>query len=191
MKVTLSGDTKLKRIAPALQPAFGGSSFKTETKTKVEFPETASLGFAYRPTKALTIALDFEWVGWSVFDEGTYDFEREIPEVGFVDITADLDWDDAWRIKLGMDYKVTERFSVRCGYSYLEGQVPEHSLSPAFPSTDNHNVSIGMGYKINRWSVDAFYLAEIFEDLTVDNDILSGSYESLHHFFGISVGYKF
>jgi long-chain fatty acid transport protein len=191
VKVTISGDTKLEGIAPQLQPAFGGSSFKTDTKTRVEFPETASLGFAYRPTKALTIALDFEWVGWSVFDEGTYDFEDEVPEAGFVDVTADLDWDDAWRIKAGIDYKVNESLSLRCGYGYLEGQVPEQSLSPAFPSTDNHNVSVGVGYTKGPWVLDAFYLAEIFEDLTVENEILTGTYESLHHFFGFSVGYGF
>jgi len=191
VKVTISGDTKLEGIASQLQPAFGGARFKTDTKARVEFPEMASLGFAYRPTKALTIALDFEWVGWSVFDEGTYDFKDEVPEAGFVDLTSNLDWDDAWRIKVGMDYKMNDCLSLRCGYGFLGGQVPEQSLSPAFPSADNHNVSVGVGYRTGPWIIDAFYLAEIFKDLSVDNAILSGSYESFHHFIGFSVGYGF
>ena len=170
---------------------FGGSQFKTDVETSVDLPEIVSFGIAYKPTTVLTLAFDVEWVKWSRFDQQTLDFTNEVPGAGFSDILIDLDWDDQWLIKFGLEYDLNESFALRTGYTFVESPVPDHTLTPANPDGDGHNFSIGFGYKFGKWIVDAFYTVEIFKDRDVNNDILSGEYENISHFIGFSIGNKF
>ena len=62
---------------------------------------------------------------------------------------------------------------------------------PSSPDADQHNLTIGGGYRWERLWVDAFYVAGIIEDRKVDNDILDGEYENFIHFLGISLGWDF
>jgi len=191
VSVDQKGDAELENIAPALQSLFGGTQYKTDVETTVDLPEIVSFGIAYKPATGLTLAFDVEWVKWSRFDQQTLDFKNEVPAAGFSDILIDFDWDDQWLIKFGLEYYLTENFALRTGYAFVETPVPDHTLSPANPEADGHNFSIGFGYKIGKWIVDGFYQAEIFKDREVNNDILSGEYKNICHFFGLSVGYRF
>jgi long-chain fatty acid transport protein len=191
VSVDQKGDAEIENIAPALQPIFGGSHFKTDVETSVTLPEIVSFGIAYKPTTVLTLAFDVEWVRWSRFNQQIIDFTNEVPAAGFSDILVDLDWNDQWLIKFGLEYYLNERFALRAGYAFVETPVPEHTLSPANPDGDGHNFSIGFGYKTGKWIVDAFYTVEIFQDRDVNNDILSGEYKNIAHFIGFSIGNKF
>ena len=191
VSVDQEGDAELKNIAPALQPSFGGSKYKTDVDTTVDLPEIVSFGIAYRPTTKLTLGFDVEWVKFSRFDQQTLDFKHEVPAANFSDILIDLDWDDQWLFKIGLEYYLNEKFALRTGYSFVETPVPEHTLSPANPDADSHNFSIGFGYKTGKWIVDSFYCVGIYRDRNVNNDILSGKYENFCHYIGLSVGNKF
>ena len=191
VKVDHSGDVKLENIAPALQPLFGGSHFETSAHTTLNFPDLVSLGFAYRPTEKLTFGLDFDWVGWSSFDRHILDFENEVPGGGFSDASTTLDWQDIWMVKIGVEYLLNDRISLRTGYGYSETFAPEHTVSPGYLDSDKHNLSIGLGYRIKNWVIDTFYTAAFYQDRTVNNSILSGEYESFDQYIGVSIGYTF
>jgi long-chain fatty acid transport protein len=191
VKVDQSGDIKLENIAPALHPLFGGSHFKTDVQTTLDFPQIVSLGIAYRPTGRLTFGLDVEWLDWSSFGRQNLDLENEVPEAGLSDTSTNLDWKDIWMVKIGVEYQVNDMFALRTGYAYSETAVPEHTLSPGYPDSDQHNLSIGLGYHIKNWVIDTFYMATFYQDRTVSNSILSGEYKSSAHFIGISIGYRF
>lgn len=191
VNVDQKGDVELENIAPALQPLFGGSQYKTTVETSVDFPESVSFGIAYKPINSLTLAFDVEWLNWSRFDHQTLDFEQEVPGAAFSDMVIDYEWQDQWFIKFGLEYVLNEKFAVRTGYAFIKTQVPDHTLSPAFPDEDGHNIHIGLGYKIGKWTVDGFFIAEIYENRKVNNDILSGEYKNTTHFIGLSLGYKF
>jgi len=191
VSVDQKGDAELGNIAPALQPLFGGSHFKTDVETSVTFPEIVSFGVAYKPITRLTLAFDVEWVRWSRFKQQIIYLKNEVPAAGFSDIVIDLAWNDQWLIKFGLEYYLTENFALRTGYAFAESQVPDHTLSPASPDGNAHNFSIGFGYKTGKWIFDAFYTLEIDEDRDVNNDILSGEYKNIIHFIGFSIGKKF
>jgi long-chain fatty acid transport protein len=191
VSIDQKGDAELENIAPALQPVFGGSQFKTDVETSVTLPEIVSFGIAYKPATGLTLAFDVEWVRWSRFNQQIIDFKNEVPAAGFSDVLVDLDWNNQWLIKFGLEYYLNEHFALRTGYAFVETPVPEHTLSPANPDEDGHNFSIGFGYKIGKWIVDGFYMVEIYKDRDVNNDILSGEYKNIAHFIGFSIGNKF
>lgn len=191
VKVDLKGDVKLENIAPAFHPLFGGSHFKTDARISSDFPYIMSLGFAYRPTEKLTVGLDVERIAWSSFDKQNLDVENEVPQAGFSDTSMIFDWKDIWMFKIGVQYQVNDRISLRTGYAYVETFAPERTLSPGYMDSDKHNLSVGLGYRIKNWVVDTFYTATFYEDRTVNNSILSGEYESFDHYIGISIGYRF
>jgi len=191
IKVTHKGDVELKDIAPVLQPAFGGSSFKTDMETTSTFPELINFGIAFRPDDKLTIASEFEYGGWSTFNHAGLKLDHEVPEAGFTSSSSPLDWKDAWIAKIGADYKLNDKLSIRGGYAFVKTQVPEHTLDASNPDSNQHNFSVGFGYKMKKIFADFFYMADIYEDRKVHNNILSGNYENLAHFFGFSVGKKF
>ena len=191
IRVNMKGNATLKSIAPPLQPAFGGSRFDTDTKTSLRFPEIWSLGVAYRTTKRLTLVLDYELLRWSSLRKMDIDFETEVPPAGFTDYTIVLDWKDASQIKVGTEYRLNEKFTLRGGYAFIETYAPEHTLDPGNPDADMHSFSVGFGYKHKNFVIDAFYNTAFYESRRVNNSILSGKYESFIHSTGFSVGYTF
>jgi len=191
IKVIHKGDIQFKDIAAALQPLFGGSEFKTDMHTSSTFPDIVSFGIAYRPTERLTFGFDLECVRWSSFKRSDLDLENEVPKAGFTDSSTPLDWKDAWSIKVGAEYKVNERLSLRGGYAYVETPVPDHTLNAGNPDSNQHNISAGFGYRIKEIVIDFFYMAGFYENRTVENAILSGKYENFFQYFGFSIGKRF
>ncbi|HAA02076.1 MAG TPA: hypothetical protein DCE18_01750, partial [Syntrophobacteraceae bacterium] len=104
----LSGTATLERLAPMLQSLLGGSEFKTSVESSLEFPQVVSMGIAYRPTPAWTLALDAEWLGWSSFGKMTLNLKDEVPAAGISDTTIALLYRDIWDIKFGLEYKVND-----------------------------------------------------------------------------------
>jgi long-chain fatty acid transport protein len=102
-----------------------------------------------------------------------------------------LDWNDVWTVKVGLEYRITDAVALRTGYTYAETPVPEETLSPAHPDADQHMLNVGFGYRMNKWVADFFYTASFFEERKVNNNVLSGKYESIMHLIGFSFGYRF
>jgi long-chain fatty acid transport protein len=191
IKVTHKGDIELKDIAPALQPAFGGSSFKTDMESPATFPELINFGIAIRPDDKLTVTLEYEWGAWTTFKNADLKLEHEVPAAGFTSSSTPRDWEDGWIAKIGADYQLNDKLSLRGGYAFLKSQVPDSTLDAANPDSNQHNFSIGFGYKMKEIIVDIFYIADFYEDRKIHNNILSGEYENFAHFFGFSIGKKF
>jgi long-chain fatty acid transport protein len=152
------------------------------------FPEIVSLGIAYRPGRKWTVSFELEWLGWSAFDQTDIELEKKVPEAGITNRSIPLDWKDTWIIKIGTEYKLLENLSLRGGYAYVQTPVPEHTLSPANPDSNQHNFSVGMGYRKGKVVLDLFYAAGFSEDLKVRNNILNGEYENFAHYLGFSMG---
>ncbi len=190
-RVRFSGTLKISAIAPPLQTAFGGANFETRTETSMTFPDIISFGVAYRPTSGLTVGVDAELLRWSVVGREAAHLSTQVPAAGLTDTTTVFDWKDSWQVKVGADYRLSDAWSLRGGYAYIESQIPDATLSPAAPEADQHNVSAGLGYRTGNWTIDSFYMIGIGLDRTVSNDILSGTYQTTSHYIGLSIGQRF
>ncbi len=81
--VDLSGDIKLKDIAPVLQPLFGGSKINSHAHTSLDFPDIATLGVAWYPNNRWTVTVEGEWIGWSSFKSQTITVDEPVANAGF------------------------------------------------------------------------------------------------------------
>ncbi len=191
VKIRHDGHIDLDNIAPPLQSLFGDSGFRTDVSTTMTFPDIITLGAAYRPSNDITLSLEIEEVRWSSFKNADIDVEHKIPQAGFTDTSTNLNWRDSWLFKAGAEYKVSERLSLRGGYAYIQTPVPESTLDPGNPDSNQHNVSVGFGYKTGKNVIDFFYMAGFYTNRKVENNILSGAYNNFVHYTGVSVGHKF
>lgn len=190
VRVDYEGDITITNIAPALQSLFGGAAYSTGIRTTTKFPDIYSLGVAVKPSDRLVLDVDIELVRWSSFDSIYLDLDREVA-AALTDGLALLDWKDSWQIKAGADYKIDESFSVRGGYAYIPSPVPDSTLEPGNPDADQHNISIGMGYKTGATTIDLFYNYTVFEKRTVSNLFTTGTYSNTAHYIGVSTDYRF
>ncbi len=189
--VNYEGSLSLSGSAPPLQPAFGGSTFRSAIRTTNTFPDVLGFGVAFRPTSKWTIALDAERYGWSSFGMVTTEVERKVPAAGITDQQTLLNWRDSLILRTGAEYRPTDRLSLRAGYCYVPTYVSNNTLNPSNPDSNQHVGSVGLGYKIETIDLDFFYAAGFYGDRRVENEILSGRYETFVHYFGFAVGKRF
>lgn len=185
--VEQSGAAELSSIAPPLQGLFGGAAFQTRAHTPVDFPAIVSVGVAWRPAQVLTLAIDVEQVRWSSFRTGTVHVDQPVPEAGFTDVIAPLDWTDAWSAKIGAEWQVTGAIALRGGYFYAQTPVPDSTLEPSNPDSDAHTLTLGAGVDSGIWTADVFYGAALYATRTSSFG-LAGSYSNFAHYAGVSVG---
>lgn len=191
IEVDIDGEARIKAIAPALQPLFGGERFKTDADTRIDFPEIYSIGLAFDPTPDWTLALDIEWVLWSSFEKVRTDFAAEVPAAGVVDGSVPLNWKDSRQIKFGVDWRLNNNLSLRGGYAFIPTPVPSQTLEAGNPDADSHNFHLGLGYRWGDWFLDGAYALGIYEDRAVDNPAVSGKFENTAHFLALSLGRTF
>ena len=105
-------------------------------------------------------------------------------------ISIPFDYKNAWELKAGFEYKINDKLALRGGYMYTENNVPDITLNPGNPASNQHGVTLGFGYKMGRFTFDAFCLGDFYENRKVSNQILSGEYQSFMLIVGSSVNFK-
>ncbi|HWM90833.1 MAG TPA: outer membrane protein transport protein [Thermoanaerobaculia bacterium] len=113
-------------------------------ETNIEFPDQASLGLAFALTQNVLVETDFNWMGWSTFDQVPIEFvggagnslpDTEIPE----------EWDDANSYRAGLRWTASPTSEWRFGFVFDETPQPEESVSPLLPDADRMGYTIGYG----------------------------------------------
>ena len=118
-------------------------------ETSIEFPDQASLGLAFAITPNLLVETDFNWMGWSSFQEVKIDFTggtlggsgNALP-----DATIREEWDDANSYRVGLRWNASPAAQWRFGYVFDETPQPEEAVSPLLPDADRNGFTIGYGH---------------------------------------------
>jgi long-chain fatty acid transport protein len=131
---------------------FQDFSFNTSAgEDKIEFdqPEMATIGIGIKPVKDLLIGFDIEWINWSETNG------QNLPKYMTNSSSAmpwNLNWNDQFVYKLGVQYTVNPTVVLRAGYNY--GKMPLDSNRAfeniAFPAVSEHHFTAGMGINFNK-----------------------------------------
>ena len=131
---------------------FQDFSFNTSAgEDKIEFdqPEMATIGIGIKPVKDLLIGFDIEWINWSETNG------QNLPKYTTNSSSAmpwNLNWNDQFVYKLGVQYTVNPTVVLRAGYNY--GKMPLDSNRAfeniAFPAVSEHHFTAGMGINFNK-----------------------------------------
>jgi long-chain fatty acid transport protein len=149
IKATLSGTADMQG-APLL-----GLPASDDAERSVTFPMWMGAGIAFKPTEKLTITADVQYTNWKKM--GTLPIQFTNPGwVLFIqdDRALHLEWEDAVQIRFGLEYKVSEKFALRCGYYSDPSVSPKHTMSVLLPQLGYNWFTCGFGYSTKKFNLD-------------------------------------
>ncbi len=132
-----------------------------------QWPSTFGLGFAYRPTRQVMLAMDWKRINWeAVMKDFKLSFVADNsaangPFAGAtLDATMAQDWKDQDVIALGGAYSPDDTWTFRMGLNYSPNPIPSSTLNYLFPAIVENHMTFGTSYNFTQRSgVDfAFWL---------------------------------
>lgn len=129
--------------------------------TELEMPAQFVIGVSVRATPALTVVADYHWVGWSVFDAVTLDFENpSTPDERLVQ-----DYDNTSALRFGGEYALRPALRLRAGYAYTQGAAPDTTVTPLLPEARRNHITSGVGWQLRpNFSLDVAYQIVLHQD---------------------------
>ena len=152
-------------------------------------------GIAVQVVPQLLLSADFQWVGWSSYDTLAVNFVDD-PED---DVASPRLYKDSYIIRFGVQYDVSDQFSLLGGIYYDQMPVEPQYVNPSLPDTDRLGFSIGAeAHLSNQFSLSGSYLFIRGEQLTVTdseeiytigNSPFNGTYNSSANLLSLSLNY--
>jgi long-chain fatty acid transport protein len=169
----------------------------TGARGSITLPDEIYLGLAVFPMPKLSVEVGAVWTNWSTFDKLHIDYaDALVPGVDSAE--RGKDWEDVWRINLGIEYKLNPMVDLRFGYVYDQEPSPDNHVDYLIPSNDRHLFSFGPGIHWCGWDLDVSYTYLWVMDRSVDSSgrlaegILDSDFEGGHaHLIGLSLSHKF
>ncbi|MBV5335556.1 outer membrane protein transport protein, partial [bacterium] len=105
-------------------------------------------------TPELAVSFEASWTNWSRFNSLVIKFDNPLrtPSV------TNENWKDSFFTSIGLDYKVSDKWTLRTGFAYDSAPTPDEDRTPRIPDSDRIWSSFGATYKVNeKYSVSAAY----------------------------------
>ncbi len=157
----------------------------------IELPPSWIAGLNYRPVEKLNLGAAAIFTQWSTYDSLDMRFgrtsNRQIPNS-----SDKKNWSNVWRLSLGAEYLLTEKWSVQCGYVYDMDPIDKGNTDTLLPPGDRHIVNCGLGYALDAWKIYGGYGLIIMEpvDRNVGN-VRADFDDGFCHLISFSVGTNF
>lgn len=157
---------------PQLNAAFASKipvDKEVPVKTTIQFPAQTQVGIGYDFGK-LNIEAAGTYTEWSAFDTTVLEFEavdgKQVPTS-----TLPHDWENAWAIRFGAKYEVSDKFHLMGGYVYDQTPEPDGDVGPLLPDMNRNGYSVGFSWKVTKrtW-LDFSNLFLFFNDRSVTNN---------------------
>ncbi|HEY0510671.1 MAG TPA: outer membrane protein transport protein [Thermoanaerobaculia bacterium] len=136
-----TGNPQLDAILAAQLPYGTG----LPVKTKIDYPDQASLGLAFGLTRNLLLETDVDWMGWSKFKTVPIDFTGGATN-SLPDTSLPQNWKNAYSYRVGLRWTTSPASQWRFGFVYDQTPQPEEGVSPLLPDADRNGYCIGYGH---------------------------------------------
>jgi long-chain fatty acid transport protein len=162
--LTLRTPTKVKFTGSAdmaMASAYG-LSLSSDATREATWPLWLGFGLSFKATDKLTIDADAQYTNWKkidtipiTYDNAAWQAMKAHPLLGkafnndFV-----LNWKDAIQWRLGMQYAISDKLAIRAGYYYDPSPSPVDTLSVLLPELTYSVVTVGVGYKSEKFGLD-------------------------------------
>ena len=178
--------------------AFNARFQNQGASAEVTLPEYVSLAAHSQIDEKWAVMGDITWTRWSRFDELRIKFKGG----ALGDSVTQENWDDTFKVAVGVTYKPIEKLALRFGVAYDQQAADDKFLTPRIPDSSRTWVSFGIGYHFTpQASIDVGY-AHIFVDNTSINrtseesvpqlrTTVNGSYKSSVDILAAQFNYNF
>lgn len=127
-----------------LNPAFTNGTFDAD----LPLPAEITAGISYKPSDKWLFAFDFNHTKWSAYKalNITIYNQNATPVVS----NNLRNYKDSNTYRLGVQYKATNKFTVRGGYYFDESPVQDGYFAPETPRNDSNGYTAGLTYQITE-----------------------------------------
>lgn len=185
------GDADFDDIPTALEATFADGDFDAD----LPLPAELTVGIAYKYNDRLTLAFDINRTFWDVYDELVIEFDNGITSVN------PRNYEDANIYRFGLQYRYSDKWTLRGGIYFDESPVPDGSFAPETPRNDSIGYTAGATYRYSKnLELDFSLLILTFDDEENSYDFyeeggfeipFSGTYDSAANSIGFGLSYKY
>lgn len=166
----------------------------TTFDSELPMPEVFAIGVSVYPTEKLTLTGQFDFIGWSAYQELRFDFAD--PVGGSTESVSERNYDDAIALRIGAEYKLLDALAVRAGFYYDGSPVRDGYMTPESPDSDSFVPTLGAGYTFGeKFSVDAYFILttrpDRYNEAIPEAQNISGTYQVRNPVYGIGFNYNF
>lgn len=163
------------------------SDFRYDAVVETGLPQSLALGAQWKAGGRLHFSGQVEWVNWSdSFDTLVIHLSNgnnaDINAIAGGDTLTDrvpLDWDDAFVLRLGVEYSPAERWWLRAGYAYGANPIPSRNTTPLNAAVSEHTLTAGVGYEGESFRADFAWQYDLpHAGRTGESGILDGEYSN-------------
>ena len=124
-------------------------------------PDSVAIGLGHKFNDRTRMEINAIWTNWSTFNALNLTFDDRV--LGVIDSSNSVkDWKAAWRIGIGLEHKLSDKWSLLCGYVFDQSPVPDERMDFMVPTGDRHRGSIGFKYRPTENSEIAFAYTAIW-----------------------------
>ncbi|MGB0721667.1 MAG: OmpP1/FadL family transporter [Gammaproteobacteria bacterium] len=197
MDYDLSGEARFERSAGCAGNAFcAGVTGNNDVTAKLDLPDVYSIGVVTEVAPKVRVSADVSFYTWSDVQQ----IEIEFVGAPARNRTLDLQWNDTYRIGLGVEYDYREDLTLRAGWAFDESPVENDALQTArLPDENRYWFSVGATWRVSpTFSIDAGYTHIEMDDIGINNaspltsnHTLTGSYEATVDILSVQANVKF
>lgn len=127
---------------------YGGLNTKTGAYGEVTLPDSWSIGYNHKFDDKTRVELNATRTGWSSYDALNIYFDSPIiPGLPDSDkAESPKNWSDGWRYAIGIEHKLSDKYSLMAGFAYDESSIPYNGGDFIVPTGDRRTYSIGAQY---------------------------------------------
>lgn len=174
--------------AALLGPAFADG----RASATLDLPQWLTFGAYHEFAPNWAGMVEMTWTDWSVIDELRI---RSPGNAARPDVVLPTNWNDSWRIAVGVVHEPTPALTLRAGIAHEQTPVPgPSSYAPRIPAGDGTSVALGASISWTpRLTLDIAYTHIFVDALPIDRiegpHRLAGDYEGSVDIVGIQLHY--
>lgn len=189
----IEGDARFKNISPYIAglPKLANQDADADLDT----PATFSISMTHQLNNKLTLLGDVTYTEWSNLEE-----LRVTGDNGATVSLVEENWDDVYRVALGMKYQYSDQWIFRTGIAHDETPIDDDYRTSRIPGDDRFWLSFGASYTVSdNLTIDAGYSHLWVEDAKIDEEYalltgsgtLKGEYDSDVNILSVQATWKF
>ncbi len=141
--------------------AIGPYKLETQAHGTVTLPDSLSIGIGHKFNDRTRMEINAVWTNWSTYNALNLSFDD--PILGKTsESNSPKDWEAAWRIGIGIEHKLSKKWSILGGYVFDQSPVPDQYMDFTVPTGDRHRGSLGFKYRPNETSELSFAYTAIW-----------------------------
>ena len=174
-------------------PGFG--NVNGDAYGEVTLPESWHIGYNHKFDDKTRVELNAVRTGWDTYKN----LDIMISDTGKIDglVSNPKNWEDGWRYAIGVEHKLSDKYTVMAGFAYDESSIPYNGGDFMVPTGNRKTYSIGARYNDKDQTValalgwmDVGDLRFAFTD-AADKDGYKGRHAHTHDSFTKIIGISY